>query len=103
MRFQRKGKDAHEEFVRWQAWKDANAALLQAAGLPLSVLRSRKDWDYLLRYGYHCEGVYPNIDFNLDEMTEAQLVAFRELLEKSLTDEEKTRGSAGWHYVHPPR
>jgi hypothetical protein len=102
MRFRRGEKEAHDEAARWQAWKNAHVALLQAAGLPLRVLRSRRDWDYLLRYGYHCEGAYPNINFNLDDMTEAQRAAFRELLERTLTDDEKKRGSAGWHHVHPP-
>jgi hypothetical protein len=102
MSFRRKGKEAHEESVQWQAWKDANEELLRAAGMPFCVLRTRGDWDYLIRYGYHCAGTYANIDYKLDDMTESQRAAFRELLKKTLTDDEKQRGSAGWHHVHSP-
>jgi hypothetical protein len=102
MAFRRKGELAHREAQEWEAWREANRDLIAAAGLPLSMLRSRRDWEYLLRYGYHCEGPYPNIDYKLDEQSSAQRNAFRQLLEMTLTDEQKARGSAGWHHVHPP-
>jgi hypothetical protein len=102
MSFRRNGKSAHKNARSWNAWVAANADLLRAAGLPLSVFRSRQDWKYLLKFGYHCDGAYPNIDFMLDEMTQPQRAAFQTLLERVLTEEEKQRGSAGWHFVHPP-
>src|SRR5262249_12231009 len=102
MGFRRDGKGLHKEAAEWATWKAANAKLLRMSGLPPGVLRSRADWEYLLRYGYHCSDPYPNIDYNLDEQTTTQRAAFRTLLEKVLTAEEKSRGSAGWHHVHPP-
>jgi hypothetical protein len=102
MGFRRDGKKAHEEARSWERWKAAHAALVQASGLPVNVFRTRADWDYLLRYGYHCDSAYPHIDYRLEEQTETQRAAFRLLLERVLTTEEKTRGSAGWHHVCPP-
>src|SRR5262245_60914639 len=101
MAFRRHGKQAYEEAREWEDWKEDNRELLEAVGMPSSVLRSRRDWEYLLRYGYHCDGPYPNIDYMLDEQTPQQKDAFRRLLERTLTDEQKARGSAGWHHVHP--
>jgi hypothetical protein len=100
--FRRDGKAAHEQSVLWDEWLNRNAALLEPCGLPPTVLRSRADWEYLLRYGYHCDGPYPNIDFNLDEQTEQQRFAFRALLDHVLTDDQKRRGCAGWHHVSSP-
>jgi hypothetical protein len=102
MSFKRDGKSASQKARDWQAWRDRYAKKLQQCGLPICLLRSKADWEYLLRYGYHCDGPYPNIDFNLDDMTEAQRIAFRSLLDEVLSEEEKSRGSAGWHFVCPP-
>ena len=102
MGFRRDGKAEHEEAKQWEAWKISNDELLKTSGLAASVLRSRADWDYLMRYGYHCDDGYPNIDYSLDEMTEPQRTAFRHLLEKVLTEEKKKHGNAGWHFVCPP-
>jgi hypothetical protein len=102
MSFRRYGKLAHLQSQSWQAWLDSNADLLKRCELPLSVLSNQDDWNYLLRYGYHCRGAYPDIDFRLEELSEAQKEAFRELLERTLSAEEKRRGSAGWHFACPP-
>jgi hypothetical protein len=70
------------------------------------VLRSRRDWDYLLRYGYWCDNGYGahinKVDFSLNELTPIQAESFRELLTATLSDEQKQRGSAGWHFLCPP-
>ena len=100
MGFRRDGKSEHARTRTWQAWLDANAALLRAAGLPASVVRTEDDWRYLLRYGYHCAGPYPAIDFRLEELTEAQRAAFRDLLAATLGEGE--RECAAWHFVSPP-
>jgi hypothetical protein len=66
------------------------------------VLESRADWEYLLRYGYHCRGAYPDIDFRLEELSATQKAAFRELLTQALSEEERQQGNAAWHFVCPP-
>jgi len=101
------GRDAeHDERQVWESWRTENAELLAASGLPPGVVGSRKDWDYLMRYGYWCEDFFGshvgNIDFDLNELTPTQNAAFRLLLEKTLTLEEKQRGCAAWHRVYPP-
>jgi hypothetical protein len=98
--FRRDGKSAHENSRAWRAWLDEHAALIRAAGLPPAVIRSRDDWAYLLRYGYHCDGPYPNIDFRLEELSPAQRAALRELLATALADDQ--RQCAAWHFVCPP-
>jgi hypothetical protein len=98
--FRRDGKAAHENNRAWRAWVDGHAALIRAAGLPPAVLRSRADWRYLLRYGYHCDGPHPNIDFRLEELSPAQRAAFREPL--ATTPAEDRRQCAAWHFVCPP-
>src|SRR3954466_2522964 len=107
MSFRRDGNTAHRDQREWNAWKRQHADLLRQSGLPDGVLRSRRDWQYLLRYGYWCEDYYGKfvghpIDFGLEQLTPTQLDAFRELLTRVLSDEEKQRGSAGWHCVCPP-
>jgi hypothetical protein len=102
MSFRRAGKNEHAATQSWRAWLERYAEMLRDAGLPPSILESPAEWEYLLRYGYHCDGAYPNIDFRLDELSEAQRAAFKRLLEVALTAEEKQRGSAGWHFVCPP-
>jgi hypothetical protein len=102
MAFRRQGKAQFGRSRRWATWLATNVGLLKAAGLPLSVLRTRADWEYLLRYGYHCTGPYPAIDYSLEEMSLPQKTAFRQLLEQTLTHDEKQRGSAAWHFVCPP-
>jgi hypothetical protein len=102
MSFRRDGKSVHHQYRQWQAWLDAYTDLLGRCGLPDSVLCSREDWEYLLRYGYHCRGAYPNIDFRLEELSAAERSAFRELLERTLSAEDRRRGCAAWHFVCPP-
>lgn len=106
MSFRRNGKSENHDRREWDTWRQAYADLLARCGLPPGVLRSRRDWEYLLRYGYWCEGAYVahigKIDFSLNELTPAQTEAFRELLTITLSDEQKRRGSAGWHLVCPP-
>lgn len=102
MAYMRDGKSACLARRQWRAWREANAALIEAAGLPPVVLRSQNDWDYLLRYGYHCSGGYPHIDFLLEDLSESQTAALRALLDHTLTDEQKRRGNAAWHHVCPP-
>ena len=105
MNFRRDGKTAHDEQREWEAWKHANADLLDACDLPQGVLRSRRDWQYLL-HGNWCDEHYgkhvTKTDFDLDQLTPAQTNAFRHLLERTLTDEEKHRTCAAWHHVCPP-
>jgi len=98
--FRRDGKAAHTSARAWQAWLDEHSALIRAAGLPLVVLRTPADWRYLLRYGYHCDGPYPNIDFRLENLSPAQRMAFRELLATTLAADD--RECAAWHFVNPP-
>src|SRR5690349_18544639 len=102
MVFRRDGKKAFAEARRWQEWLAKHSALLASSGLPLSVLRSQGDWSYFLRYGYHCDGTYPNIDFRLEDLNGSQLTSLRHLLEQSLSDEEKRCGGAVWHSFFPP-
>ena len=94
MSFRRDGKSQHEDDRDWETWTRSNADLLPACGLPPGVLRSRRDWDYLLEHGYWCADYYGkhvgNIDFDLSELAADQNDAFRELLQRTLTDEEKT-------------
>ena len=84
MSFRRHGKAEHHAAREWDAWKRANASVLSRCGLPVGILRSRRDWEYLLRYGYWCEDFYGahfnKIDFSLDELTPDQAEAFRQLL-----------------------
>ncbi len=102
MSFRRGSKAIHQQSRQWAEWLAVHVELLRAAGLPPSVLRSRDDWEYLLRYGYHCGEAYPDIDFHLEELTPSQKVAFQNLLEQTLSKEERQRGNAGWHFVCPP-
>jgi hypothetical protein len=100
MGFRRDGEAAHDRARSWRAWLDANAHLLRASGLPPSVVRIPDDWQYLLRYGYHFDGPYPAIETRLEELTEAQRAAFRELLAATLSAGQ--RECAAWHFVCPP-
>ncbi len=106
MNFRRNGKIEHTRQYEWDEWKKLHDDLLSLCQFPLCVMRSRRDWDYLLDYGYWCNNFYGehvgNIDFDLDELNAQQTDAFRLLLERTLTDEDKQRGCAGWHHVHPP-
>lgn len=96
MSFRRPGKSLHANAEAWHDWKVQYADLLRDCGLPTSVLRSRTDWLYFLRYGYHCAGAYPNIDFNSRGMAPAQRASLNRLLELTLTKAEKKRGNAMW-------
>jgi hypothetical protein len=106
MSFRRDGKIEHRDERDWDAWKRSNADLLSACGLPPGVLRSHRDWNYLLDNGYWCEEYYGkhvgNIEFDLDELTPDQNEAFRQLLHRTLSDEDKRLGCAAWHHVCPP-
>jgi hypothetical protein len=106
MGFHREGESGHIERESWDAWVHANSDLLAHCGLPPGVLESRRDWQYLLRYGYWCEDFYGKhigkIDFDLNQLTPSQCDALRRLLERTLTAVEKRRGCAAWHHVHPP-
>ena len=106
MNFRRDGKTVHEDESAWNSWLAANADLLQLCGLPPGVLRSRRDWQYLLDNGYWCRDYYGShvglVDFDLNSMNPSQLKAFHGLLEQTLTDDEKCCGCAAWHYVCPP-
>lgn len=106
MGFRRDGKSEYSDQNAFDEWKRLNGDLLTKCGLPIGVLRSRGDWDYLLEHGYWCEDYYGkhvgNIDFDLDEQTPEQRSAFRKLLERTLNEEERERGCAAWHHVHPP-
>jgi hypothetical protein len=106
MSFRRDGEAEHHESLQWSAWKRRFAHLLHGCGLPPGVLRSRRDWEYLLANGYWCEDFYGkhvgNIDFDLNELSPDQTNKLRQLLEQTLTDLEKERGCAAWHHVCPP-
>jgi len=106
MSFRRDGKRVHNEHRTWDELMAANADLIPACGLPAGVLRSPRDCKYLLDYGYWCENHYGehvgNIDFDLNELNSSQRVAFRVLLERVLSAEEKQPGCAAWHFVCPP-
>ncbi len=105
MSFRRDGKSEHIEQRDWENWRQLHADLISECGFPPSVFRSRRDWEYLLRYGYWCEDYYGShigkIDFDLDELDAVQTSALRRLLERTLSDEQKQRGCAAWHFVHP--
>jgi hypothetical protein len=96
MSFRRAGKRLHQETEDWREWKRRHAELLRQCGFPESVLSSRSDWLYFLKYGYHCKPAYPHIDFNSRDMSPTQLASLLRLLEDSLTPEEKRRGNAMW-------
>ena len=100
MGFRRQGKEEHTERKSWEAWLEANADLIPKCGFPPGVFRSRGDWEYLLEKGYWCEYWYgafiTNIDYSLDDLTPVQAEAYKELLERTLSDEQKSGGSAGW-------
>jgi hypothetical protein len=106
MNFRRDGKTEHEDEREWELWKRVNADLIPLCGLPPGVLRSRRDWEYLLEYGYWCEDYYGkhigNIDFDLDELAPEENWALRQLLQRTLTDEGQRRRCSAWHYVCPP-
>lgn len=106
MSFQRQGKSEHANQREWEAWKLRNNDLLSCCGLPPGVVRSRRDWEYLLSNGYWCSNWHGehinNIDFDLSELSDKQTNAFRQLLELTLTNVEKQMGCAAWHYVNPP-
>lgn len=102
MSYRRAGKQDHQQKQSWQKWLIANRDLVAATGLPPSVVRTENDWRYFLRYGYHCADAYPNIDFQFEDLSASQLVALQELLNATMTDDEKKRGSAVWHQFHPP-
>ena len=103
MSFRRDGNKIFEQSRPWRAWLATYAALLASSGLPPTVLRRHSDWVYFLRYGYHCDGAYPNIDFRVEDLNGSQLTDLRRLLEQALSDEEKSRGGAVWHYCFPPK
>lgn len=103
MAFRRDGNKAFEQSRRWKKWLADHSALLKSSGLPPSVLHRQKDWDYFLRYAYHRDGAYPNIDFRLEDLDISQLTDLGRLLEQTLSDEEKSRGGAVWHYFFPPQ
>ena len=102
MTFRRNGNEAFARSRSWEVWRTANAELLTASGIPPSVIRTREDWLYFLRYGYHCDGPYPAIDFRLDDLNGPQVAALGRLLELTMSDEEKIRGGAVWHTFYPP-
>jgi hypothetical protein len=104
MSFRREGKKAHAEQHEWTSWNRKYSTLIAECGLPPGVLKSKRDWKYLLKYGYWCDGPYGKhinkIDFTLEELTGKRLLAFCRLLDAALTEEEKQRGNAAWHYVN---
>lgn len=102
MAFRRDGNKAFAQSRHWKKWLAMHSALLKSSGLAPCVIRSQDDWDYFLRYGYHCDGAYPNIDFRLDDLNRQQLGNLRRLLEQTSSDEEKGRGGAVWHSFFPP-
>lgn len=83
MSFRRNGKASHDERRDWEAWNQSHADLIAKCGLPPGILRSRRGWEYLLRYGYWCENFYEEhinkTDFSLKELTPAQREAFEQL------------------------
>jgi hypothetical protein len=103
MAFRRDGNKAFVESRRWNTWLAEHSVLLASCGLPPQILRRKEDWDYFLHYGYHCDGAYPNIDFRLEDLNVSQLTNLRQLLEQTLSDEEKCRGGAVWHSFFPPK
>jgi hypothetical protein len=48
----RRSKAAVRDVRAWQAFLQANASLLQASGVPLSIYQSRELFDDLLMHGY---------------------------------------------------
>jgi len=72
---------------------DAAGSAAQQAGFSISAA-----------LGYWCESDYGRgVDFALEQLSHEQKAAFRELLERVLTDDEKQHGNAGWHFVCPPK
>ena len=101
MSFRRDGKTAYARSCSWPgSWLDTNAALIRDRGLPSSAIRNEEDRRYPPRYGYHCAGPCPAIDFRLEELSESERAAFRALLIAALADGE--RECAAWHFVSPP-
>jgi hypothetical protein len=72
MAFRRDGKTADKRQRQWSAWKDANADLISAAGLPPKVTETSGFGNNFLLYGYHCDCYYGKfinkIEFSVDEL-----------------------------------
>ncbi|MBL8827945.1 MAG: hypothetical protein JNM18_13290 [Planctomycetaceae bacterium] len=105
MSFRRNGKSIHAAEESWETWKLKHAELIAECRLPQGVFRTRKDWNDLILYGYWYDNGYNpagDAGFHLDQLSLLQRQAFKRLLENTLTDDEKRRGSAGWHFVSPP-
>jgi hypothetical protein len=103
MGFRRNGKKAHQTNSEWATWKDENAELVRAAGLPLFVLRTRLEWDRFLDHGYACAVAWGmsvrNIDFDVEDLDESQRAALRRLL----TDHELAHTAVGHVLNGPPK
>jgi hypothetical protein len=84
MGFRQNNKRKAEQGAAFAAWKERNRERIAAAGLPVSVLATRDDWAYFVRYGYHDHGNWNTppgtwIDFTGDELTETQRPVVAEL------------------------
>jgi hypothetical protein len=100
MAFRRAGKSRFRDRKIWDAFRRTHAHDLARCGLPEPVLDTRGDWEYFLMYGYHTGGGF--IDFSVEELSPAQCDALRGVLHAALTEEQKARGGAVWHFLVPP-
>lgn len=84
MSFRRDGKRWHKHWRDWDAWKEENADLIKAAGLPPFVTGSADDWKSFLLYGYACQEPYGkyvgNFVFDDSELTPDQRDALQHLI-----------------------
>jgi hypothetical protein len=88
MSFRRPGKAIHTEAQSWQEWRRNHTPMLNAAGLPESVLCDREHWLDFLDHGYLDQHEDP-LGFRLRDLTGKQQRVLRELLDADLAPEER--------------
>jgi hypothetical protein len=85
MAFRRNGKERLAQRRAYAVWLADNRTLLERAGLPDCVTRSRDDWAYFALFRYHQVGNWhtpPNFqfDFQWEDLNESQQRVVEELL-----------------------
>jgi hypothetical protein len=87
MSFRRQGKKLHDLRCDWAAWLETVGDLIQAAGLPRSVVATEEAWSYFVGKTYSEAGYHQREPwFEVRSMTASQRAAFWELLSHWLAD-----------------
>jgi hypothetical protein len=84
MGFRQHNEKKHEQQLVFQSWLEANRDLIARSGLPECVTRSRDDWAYFLKFGYHNHGNWNTppstwIDFTWDQLSAEQQAVIKDL------------------------